>query len=118
MTALISPITSGTTSEYVRVRIKESKTDPFRLGHTITVGATHTEVCAVQALHNYMLLHPATIGPLLIFASKKNLFQNKFCLSKHKSCSITSVLIRQIMQVTATESVLPQQQLNESYLHG
>ena len=45
----LSPITSGTAPEYMTVRIKESKTDPFRLGHTITVGASQTEVYPVQA---------------------------------------------------------------------
>ena len=68
-----SPITSGTAPEYMTVRTKESKTDPFRLGHTITVGASHTEVCPVQALENYISLRPTTIGPLFIFAYGKPL---------------------------------------------
>ena len=55
------------------VCIKESKTDPFRLGHTITVGTTNSEICHVQALENYISLRPPTIGPLFVHASGKPL---------------------------------------------
>ncbi len=38
----------------MNVHIKESKADPFRLGHTITVGATNSEIFPVQALGRYI----------------------------------------------------------------
>ena len=34
--------------------IKASKTDPFRITCTITIGATHTSTCPVKALQNYL----------------------------------------------------------------
>ena len=68
-----SPLTSGTAAEYITVRIKESKAHPFCLGHKITIVASHTEVCQVQAFQNYISLRPTTIGPLFIFASGKPL---------------------------------------------
>ena len=40
----------------MNVYIKESKTDRFRLGHTITVGATNSKTCPVQALEKYISL--------------------------------------------------------------
>ena len=66
------------------VRIKESKTDPFRLGHTIAIGASHTEVCPVQALHDYISLRPTTIGPLFIFASGKPLTKQNLTFETRK----------------------------------
>ena len=38
----------------MNVHIKESETDPFRLGHTITVGATNSKTCPLtkQVLTN------------------------------------------------------------------
>ena len=35
---------------FMNVHIKESKTDPLRLRHTITVGATNSKIFPVQAL--------------------------------------------------------------------
>ena len=40
----------------VSVRIKQSKTDPFRLGFTIFLGRTGTHLCPVAALLSYMAL--------------------------------------------------------------
>ena len=57
----------------MNVHIKESQTDPFRLGHTITVGATNFEICPVQALEEYISLRPPIGGPLFIHASGKPL---------------------------------------------
>ena len=42
----------------MNVHIKESKTYRFRLGHTITVGATNSKICPVQALEEYVSLRP------------------------------------------------------------
>ena len=38
----------------VLLRIKSSKTDQFRKGHTIRMGATHSSVCAVRAFMAYL----------------------------------------------------------------
>ena len=57
----------------MNVHIKESKTDPFCLGHTITVGATNSKICSVQALEKYISLRPPIGGPLFIHASGKPL---------------------------------------------
>jgi hypothetical protein len=57
----------------MNVHIKESETDPFRLGHTITVGATNSKICPVQALEKYISLRPPIGGPLFIHASGKPL---------------------------------------------
>jgi hypothetical protein len=40
------------------IRIKESKTDPFRVGHTITIGGTNTPLCPVLAMKQYRPIRP------------------------------------------------------------
>ena len=66
------------------VHIKESKTDPFRLGHTITVGASDNEICPVKALQNYLMLRPPLPGPLFIFASGKPLTKQNLTFETRK----------------------------------
>ena len=51
----------------VSVRIKQSKTDPFRLGVTIFLGRTGTHLCPVAALLSYMALRGPGVGPLFRF---------------------------------------------------
>ena len=67
---------SRVTPQFMTVHIKESKTDPFRLGHTITVGASDNEICPVKALQNYLMLHPPLPGPFS-FLHLGNLLRNK-----------------------------------------
>lgn len=54
--------------EFMMVYIKESKNDPFRLGHTATVGATGSTLCPVLAMKHYLSQRPPTTGPLFIHA--------------------------------------------------
>ena len=41
---------------YMTIRFKHSKTDPFRKGHTVTLHATKTLTCPVQAMRHYLKL--------------------------------------------------------------
>ena len=80
---LFAPRSGTKGPEFMTVHIKESKTDPFRLGHTITVGATNSDICPVKALQNYLSLHPPPPPPppemvLCLFMHPENLLQNKF----------------------------------------
>ena len=47
----------------VRIRLKSSKTDPFRHGVDVFLGQTHRDLCPVSAL----LAYPVVVGPLLVF---------------------------------------------------
>jgi len=48
--------------------IKASKTDPFRVTCTVTIGATHTSTCPVSALHHYLPFRSThTSRPLFVF---------------------------------------------------
>jgi len=64
------------------IRIKVSKTDPFRRGHSIRLAASGTSICPVRALKNYMPYCNQPSLPLFTFA-------NKIYLTR---CSISNIL--------------------------
>jgi len=47
---------------HLSISIRQSKTDPFRKGHTIHVAATGTSTCPVKAMHQYSAML-STRGP-------------------------------------------------------
>jgi len=55
--------------EHMSVRIKISKTDPFRSGQTIVIGKTDQRVCPVLAMTNYLSYWGTTTGPLFQYLS-------------------------------------------------
>ena len=52
-----------------RVRIKQSKTDPFRQVVDVYLGATGTAICPVHALWAYLEKRGPSLGPLFLFHS-------------------------------------------------
>ena len=54
-TLLWSDVT--TTTKAVMLHIRASKTDPFRHGCTITIGATATSTCPLNAVQHYRAIH-------------------------------------------------------------
>ena len=58
---------------HLSVRVKVSKTDPFRVGHTLYIGKTNGNVCPVQAMKLYLSKRGITPGPLFKFLSGKPL---------------------------------------------
>ena len=57
----------------VRVRIKASKTDPFRMGVDVYVGKTGNQLCPVAAMLAYLIARGAGPGPLFRFQDGKPL---------------------------------------------
>ena len=55
------------------ILIKESKTDPFRVGQTITIGSTSSPLCPVLAMKRYLTSRKSLNGPLFVHASGKPL---------------------------------------------
>ncbi len=53
----------------IRLRIKQSKTDPLRQGADIFLGATAANICPVKALIHYIAVRSPTPGPLFVFQS-------------------------------------------------
>ena len=59
-------IDSHESPSLVQIRIKQSKTDPFRLGVDVFLGTTGAEVCPVKALIEYIGVRNSRQGPLFI----------------------------------------------------
>ncbi len=53
--------------QWVEVRIKASKTDPFRDGVTLYLGATGKWLCPVAAVLSYLVQRGKREGPLFVF---------------------------------------------------
>lgn len=53
----------------IRLRIKASKTDPFRQGCFVHIGLGKAPVCAVQALLSYLSVRGDSPGPLFLHKS-------------------------------------------------
>ena len=62
-------IDSHSSPSVVRLRIKQSKTDPLRQGVDIFLGATYTTICPVQAILLYLEVRSPAPGPLFMFQS-------------------------------------------------
>ena len=61
-----------------RVRIKQSKTDPFRQVVDVYLGATGTAICPVHALWAYLEKRGPSLGPLFLFHSGTQLTRAAF----------------------------------------
>ena len=54
----------------MRVRIKQSKTDLFRQGCTLTIAKSTSPICSVMAMKDYILqAQPPTSSPLFTFST-------------------------------------------------
>jgi len=69
-----------------KVRIKCSKTDPFRMGCDIYLGRGLGSVCPITALGNYLSLRGSAPGPLFIFSDGRPLTRQQL------SSSVQSIL--------------------------
>ena len=63
---------------FVRVRIKQSKTDPFCRGVNLFLGRTHTDLCPVAAHLSDLVVRGAGPGPLFKFADGRPLTRSRF----------------------------------------
>ena len=62
-------VDSSSAPSSMRIRIKGSKTDPFRKGCFIHIGLGRHPLCAVQAMMSYLALRGAASGPLFLFTN-------------------------------------------------
>ena len=69
-------IDSHTTPSVVRLRIKQSKTDPLRQGVDIFLGTTGVSICPVQAIISFLAVRSPAPGPLFMFQSGRPLTRN------------------------------------------
>ena len=62
----------------VRVRTKQSKTDPFHQGINIYLGRTDQDVCPVWAIMTYLGIRGSTPGPLFVLPDRRLLTHKIF----------------------------------------
>jgi len=66
-------IDSHSAPSVIKLTIKQSKTDPFRQGVSIFLGASNSAICPVQAMLSYLSVRPPTPGPLFLLPSGQGL---------------------------------------------
>ena len=74
--------------QYMLVRIKASKTDPFRQGQTILVGKSNSQLCPVSAMLAYLAVIQSNLEPGPIFRYEAGTF-----LTREKLTRETRLLI-------------------------
>ena len=62
----------------VQVRIKQSKTDPFRKGVMVYLGSTGGELCPVAAVSAYLAVRGRAPGPFFVFEGGEPLSREVF----------------------------------------
>ncbi len=65
---------------FLRVTIKQSKTDPFRQGVNLFVGRTGTDLCPVAAVLDYLRHRGTAAGPLFLFSNGRVLTRQRFVI--------------------------------------
>lgn len=63
---------------YIQVSLKASKTDPFRQGVELHLGATGKELCPVAAVLGFMAARGGSKGPLFMWKDGQFLTRDKF----------------------------------------
>ena len=76
-------IDSRSTFMVVQLSLRQSKTDMFRAGVTISLGHTGDSLCPVSALLAYLAIHPPTPGPLFLLKSGDPLSQEALGSAVH-----------------------------------
>ena len=67
-------VDSHSSPSYLRLRIKASKTDPFRKGCFVHIGKGEFPLCAISSLLAYLTLRGDASGPLFLFQDGRGPF--------------------------------------------
>ena len=74
-------VDSHSSPSLIQVTIKASKTDPFRQGVTLYIGATGDQLCPVTAVLSYMVARGSSPGPLFIWEDNRYLTRERLVTS-------------------------------------
>ena len=77
--------------QIIRVHLKASKTDPFRVGIDIFVGKTENELCPVTAVLSYMVARGDGPGPFFRFQDGKLLTRARFVSKVKETLTVAGV---------------------------
>lgn len=78
LSAIDIALDSRSSPKVLRVRIKQSKTDPFHQGVYIYLGRTDQDVCPVSAIIPYLIMRGGSPGPLFILEDGRMLTRQIF----------------------------------------
>ncbi len=84
-------IDNSTCPRMVEVRIKASKTDPFRRGISVYIGRTENDLCPVAAALDYMVRRGASGGPLFQFEDGRYLTRERFVAAVREALRTSGV---------------------------
>ncbi len=71
---------SHTSPTVLRVRIKQSKTDPLRQGVDIYLGPTYKDLCPITAMLSHLAVRRNKPGPLFVFQNGTPLTRQRLVL--------------------------------------
>ena len=77
--------------QLLKVKIKASKTDPFRLGVDLLIGKTGNKLCPVAAMLSYMAKRGSEEGMLFYYEDRKLLTRDRFVASVREALTIAGV---------------------------
>ena len=78
-------------TQVLQVRVKASKTDPFRIEVDVYVGRTNCSLCPVAAVLSYMAARGSKLGPLFLFSDGKPLTQARFVVKVKEALAAAGV---------------------------
>ena len=76
-------ISDSRTQSAIPIRIKQSKTDPFKKGIDLFVGRTSSQLCPVSALLEYLRIQDSGPGPLFQYQEGHALTRARFASEVH-----------------------------------
>ena len=65
----LDDVTVDTVRDVAKIRIKKSKTDPFRIGVTLRICGISHPLCPVKALRRFLVRRGSSPGPLFIYSN-------------------------------------------------
>ena len=106
--------------QHMTVRIKKSKTDPFRQTSTITIASSQSNVCAVAATRDFLLQTPDSSPQSPMFQFKDGTPLSRRTLASNFAHPNPSCAAFNLITTTLTVSELgqPRQLLPLAYLRG
>ena len=75
----------------ISVKLKASKTDPFRQGITLFVGRVSSDLCPVSAMLAYLLLRGRDAGPLFKYRDGRPLTRQRFVVAVRQALESAGV---------------------------
>lgn len=84
-------VDSRVSPSFLQVVIKASKTDPFRRGVSLYIGATDGPLCPVAAVLSYMVVRGDARGPLFTWANGRYLTREKFVAGVRRALELAGL---------------------------